>query len=153
MDAVWAWLNDELPAELPTEGLNWGDARFGNVLYEGTTPSCVLDWEMAAIGPAEVDMGWWFFMNRFYTEGTGAEPLRGFPPKAEAIATYEAALGRPMERLDWYETLAGFRFGIIFIRAAALSSDIGDPGTFGRVNPVTTMLAADLGLPDPASLG
>jgi aminoglycoside phosphotransferase (APT) family kinase protein len=151
MDAVWDWLRDELPTDLPTEGLNWGDARFGNVLYEGTAPSCVLDWEMAAIGPAEVDMGWWFFMNRFYTEGNGVEPLRGFPPKADAIATYEAALGRPMERLGWYETLAGFRFGIIFIRAAALAGADPGPGGMGQLNPVTTMLAAGLGLPDPAS--
>lgn len=152
MDAVWAWLQDELPADLPTEGLDWGDARFGNVLYVGTEPSCVLDWEMAAVGPAEVDMGWWFFMNRFYTEGSGAPPLPGFPSKAEAIATYEAALGRRLERLEWYETLAAFRFGIIFLRAAALSMGGGDAAAFGRVNPVTTMLAADLGLPDPASL-
>ena len=151
MDAVWAWLQAEVPTDLPPEGLNWGDARFGNMLYVGTEPSCVLDWEMAAIGPAEVDLGWWFAMNRFYTEGTGAPPLPGFPTRAEAVAHYEAALGRPLERLDWYEALGAFRFGIVFIRAAALAGADPGPGGMGQLNPVTTMLAADLGLPDPAS--
>ena len=32
--------------------LNWGDARIGNMIYAGTAPVAVLDWEMAAVGPA-----------------------------------------------------------------------------------------------------
>ena len=155
MAAVLAWLRANVPDDLPAEGLNWGDARFGNVLYEDFEPVCVLDWEMAALGPAEVDMGWWWFMNRYYTEGTGVAPLPGFPSEADARAHYEAALGRPLRDMRFYEVLAGFRFGIIFIRAAALMRTAApdDDGTFERINPVTTMLAATLGLPDPVSLG
>jgi aminoglycoside phosphotransferase (APT) family kinase protein len=154
MDAVLGWLRANVPRDIPTEGLNWGDARFGNVLYEGTEPVCVLDWEMAALGPAEVDMGWWWFMNRFYTAGTGVDPLPGFPPEHEAVAFYEEALGRPLRDRLFYDVLAGFRFGIIFIRAAALMGTDGtDARTFERVNPVTTMLAGMLDLPDPAALG
>ena len=155
MAAVLAWLRANVPTDLPAEGLNWGDARFGNVLYEDFEPVCVLDWEMAAIGPAEVDLGWWWFMNRYYTEGTGVPPLPGFPSEADARAHYEAALGRPLRDMRFYEVLAGFRFGIIFIRAAALmrAAAPDDGGTFERINPVTTMLAATLDLPDPASLG
>ncbi len=155
MATVLAWLRANVPTDLPAEGLNWGDARFGNVLYEDFEPVCVLDWEMAAIGPAEVDLGWWWFMNRYYTEGTGVPPLPGFPSEADARAHYEAALGRPLRDMRFYEVLAGFRFGIIFIRAAALmrAADPDDGGTFERINPVTTMLAATLDLPDPASLG
>jgi aminoglycoside phosphotransferase (APT) family kinase protein len=154
MEVVLDWLLAEVPTGRAADGLNWGDARFGNVLYEGVEPVCVLDWEMAALGPAEVDMGWWWFMNRFYTEGTGVPPLPGFPSDREAQAHYEAALGRPLQDRHWYEVLAGFRFGIIFIRAATLMrSDAGDTGTFERVNPVTTMLARMLELPDPATIG
>jgi aminoglycoside phosphotransferase (APT) family kinase protein len=155
MDAVLHWLLAEVPTDRARDGLNWGDARFGNVLYEGTEPVCVLDWEMAALGPAEVDMGWWWFMNRFYTEGTGVPPLPGFPTDAEAQRHYESALGRPLRDRQWYEALAGFRFGIIFIRAATLmrSGGADDGGTFERVNPVTSMLARMLDLPDPATLG
>lgn len=155
MAVVLAWLRANTPTEIPPEGLNWGDARFGNVLYEGFEPSCVLDWEMAGIGPAEVDMGWWWFMNRFYTEGTGVPALPGFPSEAEARAHYESALGRPLTDSLFYDVLAGFRFGIVFIRAAALmrAADPSDAGAFERVNPVTTMLAAMLDLPDPTRFG
>ena len=34
MGAVMAWLRDNVPADRPPDGLNWGDARFGNVLYD-----------------------------------------------------------------------------------------------------------------------
>ena len=65
------------------------------------------------------------------------------------------ALGRPLTDSLFYEVLAGFRFGVVFIRAAALmrAADPADAGAFERVNPVTSMLAAMLELPDPASLG
>lgn len=155
MAAVLAWLRANTPTVVPTEGLNWGDARFGNVLYEEFEPVCVLDWEMAGIGPAEVDMGWWWFMNRYYTDGTGVPALPGFPSEAEARAQYEDALGRPLTDGLFYDVLAGFRFGIVFIRAATLmrAANPSDAGAFERINPVTTMLAAMLDLPDPASLG
>ena len=155
MAAVLGWLRAHTPATTPPEGLNWGDARFGNVLYEDFEPVCVLDWEMAGIGPAEVDMGWWWFMNRYYTEGTGVLPLPGFPTEADARAQYEEALGRPLTDGLFYDVLAAFRFGVVFIRAAALmrAGDPVDAGAFERVNPVTTMLASMLDLPDPATLG
>ena len=37
--------------------LSWGDARIGNVLYRDFEPVAVLDWEMAALGPPELDVG------------------------------------------------------------------------------------------------
>ncbi len=151
MDAVLAWLRASVPTDRAPDGLNWGDARFGNVLYEDLAPTCVLDWEMAALGPAEVDMGWWWFMNRFYAEGSGAVPLPGMPSEADARAHYEQALGRPVRDLLYYEVLAGFRFGIVFMRAAQLiPRPDGDPvPAMERINPVTGMLARMLDLPDP----
>ena len=43
-----------------------GDARIGNVLYEGFTPVAVLDWEMAALGPRGLDLGWLVFLHAFF---------------------------------------------------------------------------------------
>jgi len=155
MDVVMRWLHDNVPADRPPDGLNWGDARFGNILYERGEPVCVLDWEMAALGPAEVDMGWWWFMNHYYAEGSGAEPLPGFPTDAEAQTHYERALGRSLQDRPYYEVLAGFRFGIVYMRAAQLIRPPGGdpPPTMERINPVTAMLARMLDLPDPATLG
>src|SRR4051794_19004263 len=47
-----------LEATLPANDravLNWGDSRPGNILYRDFVPAAVLDWEMASIGPPEVD--------------------------------------------------------------------------------------------------
>jgi aminoglycoside phosphotransferase (APT) family kinase protein len=74
------------------------------------------------------------------------------PSEAEALDRYEAALGRPVRDLLWYEVLAGFRFGIVFMRAAQLMAAPGDGATpvMERVNPVTGMLARMLALPAPS---
>ncbi|WP_448222916.1 phosphotransferase family protein [Gordonia iterans] len=48
-------------ARLPEESepvLSWGDARIGNVMYDGVEPVAVLDWEMATVGPRELDLAW-----------------------------------------------------------------------------------------------
>ncbi len=31
----------------------------------------VLDWEMASLGPPEVDLAWFLFFERFFSEGLG----------------------------------------------------------------------------------
>ena len=43
--------------------LNWGDARVGNILYRDFAPIAVLDWEMATVGPREVDLAWMIFLH------------------------------------------------------------------------------------------
>jgi aminoglycoside phosphotransferase (APT) family kinase protein len=45
--------------------LNWGDSRIGNIIYRGPLPVAVLDWEMATVGPPEVDVAWMLFMHMF----------------------------------------------------------------------------------------
>ena len=46
--------------------LNWGDARVGNILYRDFAPIAVLDWEMATVGPREVDLAWMIFLHAFF---------------------------------------------------------------------------------------
>jgi aminoglycoside phosphotransferase (APT) family kinase protein len=153
LDATWRWLQQHRPRDPAPEGLNWGDARLGNLLFDGLHPVAVLDWEMAAIGPAEVDLGWWLFLNRHHTEGMGIPPLPGFPDDATTVAMYEEALGRSTRDVLWYDVLGGFRFGIIVLRAArGMRRDGSLPADsdFGRVNGATTLLARMLDLPAPA---
>jgi aminoglycoside phosphotransferase (APT) family kinase protein len=154
LDATLGWLlaNRPAPSASLPEGLNWGDARIGNMMYRDLTPVAVLDWEMAAIGPAEVDLGWWLFLYRFHTEGMGAAPLPGFPDEATTVAMWEAAVGRPAHDVHYYQVLAGFRFGIIVLRAARKMVDAGELApeqSYERVNGATLILADLLGLPTP----
>ena len=43
--------------------LCWGDSRIGNVMYRDFEPVAVLDWEMAALGPREMDLSWMVFAH------------------------------------------------------------------------------------------
>ena len=152
LDATLEWLRAHRPSDPPDECLNWGDARIGNMLYRGLEPVVVLDWEMAAIGPAEVDLGWWLFLNRHHTEGMGLAPLPGFPDDGTTVSMYSEALGRPARDVFYYDVLGGFRFGIIVLRAArrlALEGALPPGSNYARANGATRLLAQMLDLPEP----
>ena len=51
--------------------LAWGDSRIGNVLYEDFRPVAVLDWEMATLGPRELDVAWIIFAHKVFQELAG----------------------------------------------------------------------------------
>ena len=51
--------------------LVWGDSRIGNVLYRDFRPVAVLDWEMATLGPRELDVAWIIFAHMVFQELAG----------------------------------------------------------------------------------
>jgi aminoglycoside phosphotransferase (APT) family kinase protein len=147
-------LRASAPEGLPI-GLDWGDARIGNVLYRSFEPVAVLDWEMATLGPGEVDLGWFLFMNRYLAAAAGVPQLPGFPEREAAVALYEEALGRAVRELDWFEAFAALRYGAVWLRVVQRFADAGlmSPEALfqaERVNPATRMLAEALDLPPPA---
>lgn len=151
LDATAAWLVDHQPPAGPS-GLNWGDARIGNMLYRDLAPVAVLDWEMAALGPAEVDLGWWLFLNRHHTVGLDVPWLPGFPSDEQTVAMWEQAAGRAARNVFYYDVFAGFRFGIIVARASrrlVAAGQLAEEQGFERVNGATTLLARMLELPAP----
>ena len=50
-DASPGWRTTGPTAE-GTPVISWGDARIGNMMFRDFEPVAVLDWEMAAVGPA-----------------------------------------------------------------------------------------------------
>ena len=59
LDQALAWCVETRPAPGAPPSLLWGDARLGNlVVGEDRSVRAVLDWELASIGPAELDLGW-----------------------------------------------------------------------------------------------
>jgi aminoglycoside phosphotransferase (APT) family kinase protein len=96
----------------------WGDGRPGNIIYRNFEPVAALDWEMAGVGPPEVDLAWTTFFHRFFA-GMAAQfgiEVPAMFDRAEAVATYERLGGVALDDLAWYEALAGYRFGIILLR-------------------------------------
>lgn len=152
VDATSAWLLANRPKVEPAPSLTWGDARIGNMIFRDFAPVAVLDWEMATVGPGEVDLAWWLVLDRYHTEGVGAAPLPGFPTRDAVVAQWEEIVGRPAQDLFYYEVWAAFRFALVLIRIADQMTEFGimPPGSgFERNNPATQMLAKMLDLPAP----
>ena len=81
LDDAAAWLEANWPAAADRRppALSWGDARIGNVLYDGFDPVAVLDWEMATIAPVEVDLGWMAFLHTFFHDIASSSRCRASP--------------------------------------------------------------------------
>jgi aminoglycoside phosphotransferase (APT) family kinase protein len=112
------WLERNKPAEGPTV-LNWGDARIGNMLFRDFEPVAVLDWEMATVGPAEVDLAWMIFLHSFFQDLALRFELPGIPDFMERdrmAALYEERAGRSVRNLEWFEVLAALKFAIVSVR-------------------------------------
>ena len=105
----------------------------------------VLDWEMAVLGPAELDLGWYFFLER--TALQYSEQLPGFSDRETTIKTYEGYLGRSVSDIEWYELWGGVRAGCIQIRLSRILGELGvvDDANYRGRNPVTRALRAILG--------
>jgi aminoglycoside phosphotransferase (APT) family kinase protein len=142
------WLRGRQPAGEPTV-LCWGDARIGNIIYDGTRPAAVLDWEMVALGSPEMDLAWSIFLDRHHSEGLGMPRLEGFPSYADTVARYESRTGHRVAHLHYYQVLAGFRFAVIMLRIAqqmvtyGLMDEAGGRA-FELDNTVTRLLATVL---------
>jgi len=117
LQAAHAWLVANQPQDEP-EGLVWGDARIGNIIFDGTKPAAVLDWEMVSNGSPERDVGWAIFLDRHHSEGIETPRLEGFPSYEDTIAYYEERSGHTVKHLHYYEVFTGWRFGIIMLRIA-----------------------------------
>lgn len=116
------WCRNHLPDPEPPPSLLWGDVRLGNVIFGADfLPAAVLDWEMASLAPAEVDLGWFFALR-------GRRPeLPGFLDREAALARYSERLGRPLGDLWWYELFALVRSTAILVRMQRLLLQQGQP--------------------------
>lgn len=118
-EQAFAWLNDHWPADEGPAVLTWGDARIGNMIYQGFTPAAVLDWEMAAIGPAGIDVGWMMFLHTFFQDIAEMLELPGLPDMFrpdDVMAAYTAAGAAPITNLDFYTVYAALRHALVMAR-------------------------------------
>lgn len=125
-----AWLAANLPDTDDADAvLCWGDARIGNVIYDDFTPVGVLDWEMAAIGPRELDVSWIIFAHMVFESIAGAFEMPGMPRflcEEDVVATYEQVSGESLGDLTWYHVYNALQWCIVFMRTGARSIHFGE---------------------------
>ena len=113
------WLDEHWPAETGPDVLSWGDARIGNIIYRGFTPAAVLDWEMAALGPRELDVAWFIFLHRFFQDIAEFFELPGLPDFLRRSAVercYADFSGYELRDMDFYLMYAALRHAIVMSR-------------------------------------
>lgn len=136
------WLQANRPPQPSLPRLVWGDARIGNMIFQGPKCVAVIDWEMARLGDPMMDLAWGLFLGRYHTEGSGIEPLPGFLNREETVERYVARSGNSAEHLEYYEILAGMRFTVILVRLAKQMKHyevMPQDATFEIDNPVSNL--------------
>jgi aminoglycoside phosphotransferase (APT) family kinase protein len=125
----FAWLDSHWPRHESDPVLSWGDARIGNVIYRDFRPVALLDWEMAALGPRELDVAWLVFAHEVFQELTTTLGLDGMPDflRADDVCERYASLtGYEPRDLDFYRHYAALQWGIVFLRTGARQAHFGE---------------------------
>ncbi|ORM36474.1 phosphotransferase family protein [Williamsia sp. 1135] len=131
LDRAFEWLDDNWPttADSADPVLLWGDARFGNTLYRDFEPVAVLDWEMTALGPRELDLAWMIFSHRVFQHITTLMGLSGMPDvlrEEDVVATYTELTGVEVGDLSWFYAYAAVIWGCVFMRTGARQVHFGE---------------------------
>jgi len=139
------WCRDHRPTGEPDPALLWGDVRFENAVFDDDGETlAILDWDMTSVGAPEHDLAWFtsldFTMHQLF--GTRTE---GFPDRDATVSRFEELSGRPVQHLEWYETLAMVRSTAIMTRISVLRGDAGEPVMLPiEDNPILDLLTARL---------
>jgi aminoglycoside phosphotransferase (APT) family kinase protein len=131
VERALAWLEESFPTDVAASQsvLAWGDSRIGNVLYEDFRPVAVLDWEMATVGPRELDVSWIIFAHMVFQELAGLAGLPGLPDvmrEEDVRQTYEQLTGAQLGDLNWFYVYSGVIWCCVFMRTSARRVRFGE---------------------------
>jgi aminoglycoside phosphotransferase (APT) family kinase protein len=121
IERTFDWLEDHWPTSEGAPVISWGDARIGNMMFRDFEPVAVLDWEMAAVGPREIDIGWMVYLHRFLDDIAIQAGLPGMPDfmRLDDVAeAYARHAGHTPGDLDFFTMYAALRHAIVMSRVA-----------------------------------
>jgi aminoglycoside phosphotransferase (APT) family kinase protein len=125
----FAWIDEHWPKTESDAVVIWGDSRIGNVMYRDFEPVAVLDWEMAALGPRELDVAWMTFAHRAFEDLAAFFEMPGMPHfmrHEDVAATYESLTGYAPRDLEFYMTYCALQWGIVFLRTGQRAIHFGE---------------------------
>jgi aminoglycoside phosphotransferase (APT) family kinase protein len=130
VERTLGWLEANVPDTSGSDTvLCWGDSRIGNVLYRDFAPVGILDWEMAALGPREMDLSWMVFAHMVFESITAVFELPGMPHfmrEADVKAAYAELTGVQLGDLTWYHLYNAVQWCVVFMRTGARQIHFGE---------------------------
>jgi len=129
IERTFAWMDANWPENAADEVMSWGDARIGNMLFQDFAPSAVLDWEMVATAPRELDLGWMIYLHHFFQDFTPLVGLPGIPSMMrldDVSASYAQASGHTPHNLEFYTLYAALRHAIVMSRIGRRQAHFGE---------------------------
>jgi aminoglycoside phosphotransferase (APT) family kinase protein len=126
MDEVVKWLINHIPADTGSGAtIVHNDFKLDNIMLDNEDPTrviAVLDWEMCTVGDPLIDVG--LLLSYWTMKGADSDAdqnssLRaitngpGWLTREEIIKRYEAATGRDLSRIVFYETFARFKVAVV----------------------------------------
>jgi aminoglycoside phosphotransferase (APT) family kinase protein len=106
-----------------TDGLSWGDARIGNMMFGSDFEVLgVMDWEQASLAGGEADLGWWLMFDDIHSTEGGLPRLEGLGGREETIELWESATGLRATSLNWHEAFAGIKASTLALHSRSLMS-------------------------------
>jgi aminoglycoside phosphotransferase (APT) family kinase protein len=110
-------------------GLVWNDARLGNTMFapDGVGVVSLMDFEVATLGPPEIDLAHWVYLDEVFSENFGVPRLDGLPRGAQAVAGFERIYGRPMPHFNYYMAIAALKILILSVRSYANDKHMDAP--------------------------
>lgn len=152
VDTAMTYVFDNKPVDTEICVL-WGDPTPSNTMWrpDGSV-AALIDWELAALGPPELDLAWWLYFDDLFSRRFGITRLEGLPSKAETIAIYERAAGRSLRNMDYFDIVVALRMALVAAGAFDRQVSLGNiPARNSSLdnNLMTLYLAERLGLPLP----
>lgn len=152
VDTAMQWVLANRPDNTDTCVL-WGDPTPSNVMWrpDGSV-AALIDWELAALGPRELDLAWWLYFDDLFSRRFGVTRLEGLPTRDETVAIYEKAAGRKVGNLDYYDLVVALRMALVAVGAYDRQVSLGNitaDNTSADNNLMTLYIAEKLGLPLP----
>lgn len=118
LEAALARLKSLWPTNQP-EGLVWGDARIGNMMFDDAFDVvAVMDWEQPSLGGALHDLAWFTVVSEtMHGHSTQiGQFLEGMGTREETIALWEQVSGKSAADLEWYEDLTRLKMQCASLR-------------------------------------
>ena len=120
VERLFDWLETHWPAQEGEPVVSWGDARPANALWRDTHIVAVLDWELAMLGPREMDVGYLIFFHQYFRHIAkviaGIDAMPDFLRRDTVVARYEALTGVQLGDIDWYINYGLLQQSVIDIR-------------------------------------